>query len=121
MTVQQMLNAFPVLQKIMELKLPIKKAYEIYNLAKIIDEKKDFFMKEEQKIIVKFNAEILENNDIHFNSTEDRFDFIKEHTELMNYDITDLEALELNFSDLGDVNFTPIEIMQLEGIIIFKE
>ena len=121
MKVNQMLNALPVLQKIMELKLPIKKAYKIYNLAKSIEDKRQFFIQEEKKLVEKFNAEILENGNIKFNSVEDQMTFSKEHADLMTYEVEDLEVLELNFDDLGDATFTPKELMLLEGVINFVE
>jgi hypothetical protein len=121
MKVNQMLNALPVLQKIMELKLPIKKAYKIYNLAKSIEDKRQFFIQEEKKLIDKFNAEILENGNIKFNSVEDQITFSQEHADLMNYEIEELETLELNFDDLGDAEFTPRDLMTLEGVINFVE
>jgi hypothetical protein len=121
MKVNQMLNALPVLQKIMELKLPVKKAYKIYNLAKFIEDKRQFFIQEEKKLIEKFNAEILENGNIRFNSVEDQITFSQEHADLMNYEIEELETLELNFDDLGDAVFTPRDLMTLEGVINFVE
>ena len=121
MQVQQMLNSLPIVQKIMELKLPIKKAYAIYSLAKQINEQREFFINEEKKLISKFNAEILENGNIKFNTAEDQANFIKEHSELMEYEIENLQAVDFSFADLGDAEFTPMEIMQLEGVINFSE
>ena len=115
-----MLNALPILQRIMELKLPIKKAYKVYSLAKVINEQREFFINEEKKLIEKFNAEIVENGGIKFKNSEEQTQFIQEHTELMEYEVTGLETLELDFDDLGEVEFTPVEIMQLEGVISFK-
>ena len=105
----------------MELKLPIKKAYKIYNLAKFIEDKRQFFVQEERKLVDKFNAEILENGNIKFNSAEDQMIFSKEHADLMQYEIEELETLELNFDDLGDATFTAKDLMALEGAINFVE
>ena len=121
MKVNQMLNSLPILQKMMELKLPVKKAYKIYNLAKAIEDKRQFFIDEEKKLIDKFNAEILENGNIKFKTAEDQMNFSKEHAELMNYEIEDLATLELSFDDLGDAEFTPRDLMALEGVINFVE
>ena len=46
---------------------------------------------------------------------------MRDHAELMNYEIEDIAAIELSFDDLGDAEFTPMEIMQLEGVINFNE
>ena len=118
MTAQKMLNALPVLQRLMELKLPIKKAHGIYSLAKVINEQREFFMKEEQKLISKFNAEVLENGNIKFNSAEDQMTFSKEHADLMQYEIEELEKqiselkIKMQSSNIKsifcDLNFTKI-------------
>jgi hypothetical protein len=72
-------------------------------------------------LIDKFDAEILENGNIKFNSAEDQMTFSKEHADLMQYEIEELEALELNFDDLGDAELTPRDLMTLEGVINFVE
>jgi hypothetical protein len=47
--------------------------------------------------------------------------FSKEHADLMQYEIEELETLELNFDDLGDAAFTAKDLMTLEGVINFVE
>lgn len=121
MKVQQLFNSLPILQRVIELKLPIKKAYDVYILTKHINEQKDFFIKEEKKLIDKFNAEVLENGKVRINNYEDRAKFAEEYNDLMQYEINDLIAVELNFNDLNGVEFAPQELMLLEGVINFKE
>lgn len=116
-----MIAALPVLQKLMELKLPVKKAYAVYALAKQINEYREFFINEEKKMISKFNVQIAENGDLHFNSQEDQLTFIQEHNDLMLYEVEDVKSVELSFSDLGDVEFTPKELSTLDGVINFIE
>ena len=119
MTTLQMLNALPVVQKVMELKLPIKKAYKAYFLAKQINEKRDFFINEEKKLIEKYQAEVKEDGKLIFKNTENIAQFTQEHKEILEYQVDDIESLELSFSDLGDAKFTPAEILMLEGVINF--
>ena len=118
MTVQQMFNALPILQRLMELRLPVKKAYETYNLIKVIEEKRDFITKEEQKLIQKFNCEITEENLLKFQNIEDQANFFNEHNDLINFEF-DIQCIELNFDDLKDVEFTPMEMAQIDGVIKF--
>ena len=120
MTVQQMLNSLPVLQRIMELKLPIKKAHKVYSLAKQINEQREFFINEEKKLIEKFNAEVLEGGNIRFKDAESQFGFVTEHAELMNYEVS-AEVIELSFDDLGDTEFTATDLVQLDGVINFVD
>ena len=113
-----MLNSLPILQRMMELKLPIKKAYRIYSLAKVINEQREFFIIEEKKLIEKFEAEVLEGGNIRFEDVESQRGFMEEHNALMKFEVN-VEAVDLSFEDLGSAEFTPVELMQLEGIINF--
>jgi hypothetical protein len=121
MTVQQMFNALPILQRMMELKLPIAKAYNIYALAKQINEEREFFINRERQMISQFNAEVLENGNIKFQTAEDQAQFVEEHTCLMNCELESLKPILLSIEDLGSAEFTPMELMQLEGAIIWNE
>lgn len=121
MTAQQILNALPLIQNIMDLNLPIKKAYEVYTLAKLINEKREFFINEEKKIIEKFNATVAENGTIRFQSPQDQLAFYQAHSELMNYEVDDLKAVELSLSNLESAQLKPYEIGLLENIITFVD
>lgn len=121
MTVQQMFNSLPILQRMMELKLPINKAYAIYTLAKQINDEREFFINKERQMITQFNAEILENGSIKFQNAEDQAKFVSEHAALMGCELENLKAVHLCVEDLGNAEFSPIELMQLEGAIIWNE
>ena len=120
MTVQQMLNSLPVLERMLELKMPIKIAHKVYSLAKAINEQREFFIKEEKKLIETCGAEILPEGGIQFNSAENQTKFIEEHATLMNYEV-ELESITLSLDDLKDAEFTAKELIILEGVINFKE
>ena len=120
MIMKQMLDSLPILQRVMELKLPIKKAHEVYSLAKQINEQRDFFIKEEKKLIDKFNAKAVDNK-VHFKSDSDQASFVKEYAELMQFKVENCTPINLSFDDLGSAEFSPIEIGLLEGVINFLE
>ena len=119
MTAIQLINSLPVIQKLMDLKLPVKKAYSIYTLAKQINDNREFFIKEEKKIIDKFNVTILESGNLEFKSPEDQLQFIEEHNELSNYEVEDFNIIELSFDDLKEAELSALEIAALDGIIKF--
>ena len=119
MTGQQILNAIPIVKKLTLIELPFKKAYQVYSLTKQINEKADFFINEEKKIIQKFNATILNNGQIKFEKVEDRDAFLKEHGDLFNINCEDINPVELSFNDLNNTSLSPAEIKDLEGVIIF--
>ena len=121
MKVQQMFNALPILQRLVELKLPLNKAFAVYNLIKQIESNREFFIKEERKLIEQFNVELLSNGDLKFNSPEEQAKFIQQHTEMMQCELDDLKVVEISLNDLKDECFSAKEIMLLEGVVNFIE
>ena len=112
-----MLDSLPVLQKIADLKVPMKKAYQIYSLIKGIEEKRYFYIEEEKKLINSYNAEVLDNGRIKFQSAEDQIKFSHEQSAMLNCELDDIPAIELSFDDLNEATFTAKELMSLEGVI----
>lgn len=121
MTVQQMLNSVSVIQRIMNLNLPIAKAYKVYSLAKQINEQNEFFINEEKKLIEKFNAKIEDGGRVVFEDPSNQNAFIEEHNKLLQYKLENLPVIELTLADLGDASFSPNELMLLEGVINITE
>lgn len=119
MKVKNLASALFIVQKLMSLKLPIEKAYDLYILAKQIKDKKDFFIIEEKKIINRFNVSILENGELKFKSEEDQDQFYTEHDALLNYEVKDISSIELKLEDLKEVKFSAFDISALEGVINF--
>ena len=119
MTLQQILNAEPIVAKLIELKLPVKKAYKVYSLAKVINEKRDFFINEERKLIELYHAKVSPTGQVAFQNDEDRIGFIQDHANLSNCEVDDAEVLELSFDELGDIELSPRDIAMLEGVINF--
>lgn len=123
MKVQQMLNSMEVVQKLSELRLPIKKAHQIFLMLKKFDESREFFMKEEKQIVANCNGTISEDGRITFPTIEDQNNFIVAHNEFLQYDFDngENEIIELSFNDLSGIQLTPLEIMKLEGVINFVD
>ena len=121
MVVQQILNALPVLQKLIELKLPVRKAYEIYKLARQFNDIRDFSIMEEKKMIEKYEAEISQDGRIYFKTPESQNQFFEEHNSLMIGEIDSFPIIELKLDELNDIVLSPMEIGLLSGIIDFKD
>lgn len=120
MTVQQMFNALPTLQKLLDLSLPIKKAYKIYNLAKSINEQREFFIEQEKRMMEECGAEPVDGRGLKFPDIEKQKRFIDAHNEMMNCEV-DIKPLELDFNGLDAIELTPMELATLEGVINFIE
>ena len=119
MTMQKILNSLPIIQKVLELKLPFKKAYEVYSLAKQINDKRDFFINEEKKLIAHFHVVVSDEGRVVFSNAEDQQGFQKEYNEILNCELEGLSAIELKIDDLEEARFSSIEIAALEGVINF--
>lgn len=122
MTQRQMFNIIPTLQKLVGIKLPIKASYAIFRLAKEIDSQKDFFVKEEKKLIDKYKGSVDENGRITFEDSANFEPFAKEYAELDNIEVVIKEQLpiviKLDAVEGGD--FAPADFFFLEGIIDFE-
>lgn len=116
---KQIFNVINTLQKLMELNLPVKKSFKIYTLAKQVNDTRDFFIKEEKKIIDKYEVKVLENGSLEFKDIEAQRGFTKEHNELLDYELEGATAIDLTFDDLKDAKLSAIEVATLEGIINF--
>lgn len=121
MTVRQMYNSLPIVQRVMEVKLPIKKSYEIYLLAKKINEQRDFFIKKEKELIESYKGIIQDNGLVSFSSAQDQQACALEREELLCCELIDINPIELSFEDVENIMLSAQEIAMLDGVIIFKE
>ena len=121
MKVMQMLNSIPVLEKLMTLSLPVIKAHKIYSLTKQINEQREFFINEEKKMIEKYDAAALEDGRIQFQEEEKKTEFLKEHNELLNFEVENLKPVILTLDDLANCELSANDIILLEDVIIIEE
>ena len=119
MTIQQILNAYPIVKKLIDFKLPIQKAYKIYFLAKQINDKRDFFINEEKKLIELYNAEVDQTGQVSFKTEEEKTNFLQDYSKLLNYNIDDINTINLEINELKDIELSPKELILLEGLINF--
>jgi hypothetical protein len=119
--VQQIFNSVSILQKVLEINMPIQKAYKISKLIKQIEEQQYFFAKEEQKLVAKFNGQIGEQGQITFDNVENQLKFLQAHNEFLNYEIPDMKPIELTFTDVEGAQFTAKELLMLDGVIDFVD
>lgn len=115
----QLFAAFPVLQKLINCKMPVKQAYDIYKFAKLVDENKQFFIDKEKQLIEQYHGEVGEGGKISFQNDEDMAQFKKDYAELNALDI-EVAPLVVYFKDIPDIEITPMDIASLEGVIDFQ-
>lgn len=120
MTQYELLQAIPALQTLSKFKLPVKKAYSIYNLCKTANESKDFFIEQERKLIEEFKGTVNENGQITFENSDDFKGFAEKYNDLKALE-SDAEAVTLSASELGDQTISVEDIALLDGIITFAD
>ena len=121
MKIQQLLNAYPIMQKLITLKLPVKKAHRVFLMVKKIEEQREFFIQEERKLIEQYEAEVKADGMIYFKDAESKNAFMAADAELGQIEIDGLECITLTYDDMGDVEFTAADIAALEGVVEFAE
>lgn len=119
MKIQQLLNALPIIQKLIGLKLPVRKAHKLFLMVKKIDEQKEFFIQEERKLIELYNAEVKEDGRIYFKDVESKEKFVAADAELGQLEIDGFDPIYLTYDDMGDETFTAADIAALDGVVIF--
>lgn len=120
-TYQKMFNAYPMLQKLVTMELPVKVSYQLYKIGKKIEDEKNFFVQEEKKLIEKYGGEVDAVGKINFKDEKNKEPFIKEYQELNNLEIKDLDSLpiKINIEDLN-IKLSALEISMLDGVIDFE-
>lgn len=121
MKIQQLLNAYPTMQKLITLKLPVKKAHKVFLMVKKAEEQREFFIQEEKKLIEQYEAEIKEDGRIYFKDAESKDAFLAADADLGQVEIDSLECITLTYDDLGDIDFTAADIAALEGVVELAE
>lgn len=117
----QLNYAYPILKEIANCKLAISKAYELYNLLKKLENAYSFFQQEMKKNIEKYNA-IQDGQTLAFKDEQDKTNFFIATKELENFEIQEkFSPIELTFSDVKQMSFSPQDLFLLEGFIIFSK
>ena len=121
MKIQNLLNALPVMQKLIGLKLPVRKAHKLFLMAKKAEEQKEFFVQEERKLIKKYEADIREDGRIYFKDSESKAAFLAADAELGQLEVDGFDPIYLTFDDMGNETFTAADIAALDGVVIFVD
>ena len=121
MKIQQLLNAYPIMQKLITLKLPVKKAHKVFLMVKKAEEQREFFIQEEKKLIEQYEAEVREDGRIYFKDAESKIAFLAADAELSQLEIDGFDPIYLTYDDMGDETFTAADIAALDGVVIFVD
>lgn len=114
-------KAYGTLVRLAELKLPLKKAYELYKMTKAMEDVYQFAVSEEQKYINEFNGTINPDGTVSFEDATKFGEFQERLAALNDMEVEiDIAPVKLTEADMGDQTITPAEIFSLEGFVCFE-
>lgn len=121
MTQLEINKAYPALMRLSGLRLPIKKARSMYEMAKLAENHFQFAVSEEKKYILEFNGQERPDGTVSFFSTEQFASYQAKITELNELEIEwQLEPVVLTEEDIGDQLISFADIDSLDGFVIFE-
>lgn len=120
MTVKQLFDIATSIQELLQAPMPLKKAYEIYQLATSINDKIHFLGEQEKHLIEKYNGEISKNNELFFKNETDQQAFVQEHQKFLNEEFEISPEIILNEEDLQEYKISASAIANLSPIIHFN-
>lgn len=119
---QESINrAYSALLKLKDYKLPLKKAYAIYQLYQSISSAYDFALSEEQKYLMEYKGKPNGDGTVVFATPTECAAFRDKVEELNNMDVDiSIEPVTITEKDLGEQMITPADIADLEGFVTFE-
>lgn len=123
---EQLINSTDALKALSNKQLKAKSAYAVARILKVVDQEMTNFNDTRLELIKKYgvkdeNGELkLDDNGNAQIETGSISVFNTEFKELLDTKI-EINANKININDLGDIDFTPSEIAQLEEFIEFEE
>ena len=114
-------KAYASLSKLNEYNLPVKKAYGIYKLMRVVEDAYQFAIGEEKKYLEEYGGTIKEDGSVLF-STPTECAMFKDKVEALSDIESDIvfDQVVLTEEDLGDQMLMPSDIYNLEGFVVFE-
>lgn len=115
---QEYVNAYKVIQKYGEEKLPLDIAYGFFQVKKLLQDQWDFEVAREQEIFARYNPTTSETGMFTFKSEEDQKAFTQDFAELLDMEVDkEFEKIKINFGDRIEMSVADIEM--LSGFVEF--
>ena len=125
-TLEQLVNSTEGLRELSQKTLKARPAYAVAKILKAAEAEMTGFNDTRMNLIKKYGEKkddgelnTDENGNVHI-ASESLADFNKELQELLDTRI-EINANKIRIEDIGDVNFTPAEMAQLDNFIDIEE
>ena len=115
---QEYVNAYKVIQKYGEEKLPLDIAYGFFKVKKLLQDQWDFEIAREHEIYDRYKPKTSETGMFTFKSDEDQKLFTQEFAELLDMDVNkEFEKVKIDFGNRIEMSVEDIEM--LSGFVEF--
>lgn len=121
LTLRQIQNAAAGLQGFLEASLPPKKAWQLYQLSKLLNEQNEFYINEQRKILIKYGGEAQPNGYVKFSSPEISLQAQADLNELSQLEVElEVTPIALTENDTQDIRISMQTAAALDGFVIFE-
>ena len=109
---QKFVEAYKIIQKYENEKLPLDISYGFFKVKKLLQDQWDFEVSKETEIFNKYQPTTDENGVFNFKSAEDQTNFSKEFTDLLDMEVDwNSEKIKINFGDRIEMSLAEIEAL----------
>lgn len=117
-TISEVLNAKPVLEKLVDEEISIKTAYRLSRIIKELNGELQHFEEQRQKLVHKHGEQQEDAPEGNITVPEENMlDFQRELSELLTVDI-ELDCNPMHIDEFGDVKITTSEILLIDCFLM---
>lgn len=116
----QVINAFTALNHLRAMRLPVRDAYNVFNLRKQLEQSYIFEMEREKKLLEETDGQIKDDGSLLFPTEEAAIRFNEGVEEANNMDVEiEFEPIQMQMDAIAGIQITPEDIEKLDGFVIF--
>lgn len=109
---QEYINAYKVIQKFENEKLPLDISFGLFKVKKLLQDQWDFQVSREKEIFELYNPKVTEEGTFVFKSKDDEKGFTEDFTELMNMDVDKtIDKIHIDFGSRIEMSISDIEAL----------
>ena len=121
MTYSQVVQGKQAIDRICGMSFPIRTAYQLFKMKKVIDSLFEFEVGQEKQAVEKYGGTIQKDGTIKFDHGENGLSFADEIDALLKTEVSEkVEPVVIDMKDIEDMSVSPAMIRQLEGFVTFR-
>lgn len=109
---REYIDAYKVIQKYENEKLPLDISFGLFKVKKILQDQWDFQVSREREIFDQYKPQLKEDGTFVFEKDSDREAFMTDFTELFDMDVDkEVEKVHIDFGSRIEMSITDIEVL----------